>query len=405
MSLPDDSKTITKRALLWMNLSGEPFVALYALLPFILRKDLHAALWHISLLTMLRPILPLFSMYWSIHLPYKKLRTNLMGAWILARAPFLLIPWIPSITYVILCCAFYELFHKSSIPALTEFLKVHLPSKTRERAFTFSFVLSFVESIILGFILAFLLDKEHSWKILCAITACFSLTSLLWQRKLPLPPVDPSKVATSTFSWLAPWKEALDLFRNHPDFARFQKGFMIGGFGLMLLAPSLPIFCADELQLSYAPFTMGRSICMGLGVVLSSYFWQKTLSPLSIDHLTRTILLGFALFPLTLLLGSLHLAWFYIAFVIYGIAQAGSHLLWNLSSTFFAKGDSTPFSRTNILMVGIRGLIAPALGALLCAYFGPKIPLLFGSLTCLYGVFYITKAIANKLITTHSKER
>jgi hypothetical protein len=64
----------TRRALLWMNLSHEPFVVLYTLLPFIIRKDLHASLLQISILTALRPVLPLFSFYWSANLSRQRHR-------------------------------------------------------------------------------------------------------------------------------------------------------------------------------------------------------------------------------------------------------------------------------------------------------------------------------------------
>lgn len=49
------SKTI--RALLWMSISNEPFVVLYAILPFIMRKDLAASLLQLSILASLRPVL------------------------------------------------------------------------------------------------------------------------------------------------------------------------------------------------------------------------------------------------------------------------------------------------------------------------------------------------------------
>ena len=129
----------TRRALLWMNLSNEPFVVLYALLPFILRKDLGATLLQISILTALRPVLPLFSFYWSANLTNKKhlLRSNLIGAWVLGRVSFLFIPWIDSVWYIIFCCAVYEFFNKSGIPALIEILKINIPKDAREKTYTF----------------------------------------------------------------------------------------------------------------------------------------------------------------------------------------------------------------------------------------------------------------------------
>ncbi len=388
----------TQQALLWMNLSAEPFVVLYTLLPFILRKDLQASLLQISILTALRPVLPIFSFYWSANLTNKKhlLRSNLIGAWALARIPFLFIPWLDNVWYIIFCCAVYEFFHKSGLPALIEILKINLTKETREKTYAFYFVLSFLESILLGLFIGGLLDlHEKAWQFLCAFTALLGLSSLWVQLKVPIPKKHnlPEKHPLKTNKLIRPWKEAFDLLRTRKDFAHFQHGFMIGGFGLMLMTPSLSLFYADYLNLAHSQVITGRSIFMGLGIVLSTYFWRKLLSSstsATIPKLSLKILIGFGLFPLTLLLSPLHMGWFYLAFLFYGIAQSGSHLLWNLSGTIFAgKEDSSPFSRVNILMVGLRGIIAPLLGGALCELLGPTPILFLGAFICLTGAYYM----------------
>ena len=191
---------------------------------------------------------------------------------------------------------------------------------------------------------------------------------------------------------IQPWKEAFELLKTRPDFAHFQWGFMMGGFGLMLIAPSLSIFFVDHLNLEHGQIVTGRSILMGVGIVLSSQFWRQGMSKGSITGLTKMILIGFALFPLVLSFSQYHMYWFYLAFIIYGVAQAGSHLLWNLSGTLFAKEeDSAPFSRVNILMLGLRGAVAPALGGLLCEWHGPLPVFGLGALCCLGGAWYMRK--------------
>lgn len=399
MQTVEHSKTLfykqTKKALLWMNLSHEPFVVLYTLLPFIIRKDLGASLLQISILTALRPVLPLFSFYWSANLTNHRhrLRSNLISAWVLARLPFLFIPWVESVWYLIFCCAVYEFFNKSGIPALIEILKINIPKQARESTYTFYFVLSFIESILLGLIVGGVLDLyPKAWQFLCCSTAFIGLSSIWMQLKVPIPFAPPIKKESIplTKKILQPWKDSFILLKKRPDFAKFQQGFMLGGFGLMLIAPSLYIFYVDQLKLAHSQIVTGRSIIMGIGVVLSSYFWKKSLNTTSISALTKYILVGFALFPLTLLFSTFNMQWFYLAFLFYGIAQAGSHLLWNLSGTLFSKEeDSSQFSRVNILMVGLRGIIAPALGGLMCQFLGPIAMLILGSTLCLSGAWYM----------------
>ena len=116
-----------------------------------------------------------------------RLRGNLMGAWILARLPFLFVPWIDSIWYLIFSCAVYELFNKSGIPALIEILKTNITKGERENTLTLCFVLTFLESIILGLFIAGALDKfPAAWQWICGLTACLSLSSLFAQVSIPM---------------------------------------------------------------------------------------------------------------------------------------------------------------------------------------------------------------------------
>lgn len=385
-------KDKTKRAFLWMHFLHEPFVVLYALLPFILRKDLGASLLQISILSALRPTLPIFSFYWSAN-RRTHLKTNLMGAWILARLPFLFVPLIDSIWFLIFSCAIYELFNKSGIPAFMEILKTNVSKGERENVFTLCYVLTFLESILLGLFIAGALDRSPTaWQWICGMTALISLSSLFAQWKIPTKSreVIPSQNKTHLEKIVNPWKEVFVLLKAQPEFARFQWGFMMGGFGLMLIAPSLAVFYTNSLDLSHETVVTGRTILMGFGIILSSYFWKEKLKKNPVFSTTFLILVGFGFYPLFLILSPIHMGWFYFSFFLYGIAQAGSHLLWNLSGTLFANdSDSSPYSRVNILMLGLRGAIAPTMGGILCYFQGPIFVFILGSGCCFAGAIFI----------------
>lgn len=385
----------TRQTLFWMHLAHEPFLVLYTLIPFVLRKDLGSSLLQLSILASLKPILPIFSFYWSSRLTKKKedLRKNLIGAWVLARVPFLLVPWCSNPWYLILCCAFYELFNKSGIPALMEILKINTKEQSMHRLYTICFVVTFIESILLGLCLTGILKNSIvSWQLCYGVATLISLSSIWPQMNLVFPkenlsshspPIDGHKILT-------PWKEAFSVLRSNPDFARFQYGFMIGGFGLMLAAPSLSLFYVDFLNLSHSEIVTARSILMGVGITASAYFWKKFLNRNRVEKMTGAILFGFFIYFLLLYFSSMHKNLFYISYFIYGITQAGSHLLWNLSGPLFSKEmNSVPFSSVNILMVGLRGCIAPAIGGILCNYLGPEFVIFLGGLICLFGVIYI----------------
>jgi len=382
----------TRLALLWMNLAAEPLISLYTLIPFILRKDLGATLFQISLFVTLRPVLSVFSFYWSAYLKEGrgKLVANLVSASVLAYLPFLFFPWVSSFWYLLFASGVYQLFSRAAIPSLIEVLKRNIPKAAREHAFSLFFILSFVESGILGLFFGHVLDAHVvSWNTLFFFAALIGLSSILLFSRQKVPELQ-EETKPKTGSIFHPWRESFQLMRNRADFAHFQGAFMIGGSALMLMAPALSTYYVDVLNLTYSNITTARFIFMAIGVAGSSLLWKKGLSHVSLLKLTRWVLFGFGLFPIALLLAQVHLWLLYLAFFFYGIAQAGSHLIWNLSGTFFAADqNSSPYTRVNILMLGLRGAVMPLAGGLLCDFVGPVPILVLGTLLCFYGMYYL----------------
>lgn len=389
----------TRFALVWMHLANEPLMALYTLLAFILRKDLGASTLQLTVFVTLRPVISFFSFYWSSSLTRQKhkLLSNLTWAWVLGRLPFIFFPLFNSVWYLIFASALYQLFYRAATPALIEILKINIEKKRREKLFSLVFLLCFAESIFLGLFVGKFLDAyPYAWKILFVGSAILSISSVIFQKRIPLPPLLPDKNTPpkTNSKLIQPWKDCIYLMRTYPDFAKFQWGFMIGGFGLMLIAPALAIYYAETLSLTHDSITIARYIWMGIGVLGSTLLWRKGLERYPVKKLTSLILIGFGFFPLLLLFAKLSLFFLNLAFVLYGVAQAGSHLLWNLSGTLFASEEesSSKYTGTNVLMVGIRGLIGPTLGGLLITAFSPSIVLGIGGLICLAGSYYMLKS-------------
>ncbi len=367
--------------------------ALYTLLPFILRKDLGASMLQISLFLMLRPVLPLFSFYWSHRLAGKRkgLVSYLLTSWVLAYLPMLLLPVFGNYSFLLLAAASYQIFSKAATPAVIEILRRKVPKASRDTWFSLCQILSFLVGAALALTIGRLLDTgEGAWRWLLSGAALLALTSTWLQRRISLPDVESAPQAEET-DWAKPWKESLRLIRSDRDFAHFQWAFMIGGSALMMMAPALAAFYADRLEISHTDLSVARLIFMALGVAVSSLLWRRGLHRDAIHPMTALVLLGFGLFPLMVLFSSLGLGMLNAAFFLYGIAQAGSHLLWNLSGTVFAQEQdcSSPFTSTNLCMIGIRGVIAPLLGGCLCEWIGPVPMLLLGSAIACGGAWYV----------------
>lgn len=387
----------TRLALLWMNLAGEPFVALYTLFPFILRKDLHATALELAIFISLRPAMAVFSFYWNALFNHKakNLLNNLIFTWILAYVPFLAYPFLDHYWYFLMAAGCYQLFSKAVTPTFMELLKQNVPTKPRTSLYSFSYVLCFIASIVIGLIMGSVLDKDGSyWKLLSFICSVIALSSILVQRRIPHQAQaveEPSQSKTAN-PILAPLKESVQLLKTNQELRHFQIGFMIGGSALMLMLPALPLYYADTLVLSHENISHARFIFMAIGVTGSSFLWKRSLEKRSINEMMPWITIGFGLFPLLLLLAYFDQAYLSLAFLMYGIAQGGSHLIWNLSGMILSKEqNSAPFTSMNILFQGIRGIIFPLLGGVLCQYMGAIPVLILGSLICFWGVFVMFK--------------
>jgi uncharacterized membrane protein len=299
---------------------------------------------------------------------------------------------------LIFASAIYMLFSRAAIPAWMEILKLNLKKNYRDKLFSLGSILAYAEGVFIAvFIGAFLDSYQNAWKIFFIVSSLFSFIGVYLQFKTPILTDNISKRKPINLEgFIKPWKDGFALIREKPDFAKFQIGTMASGFGIMLANPALTFFYADTLKLTLSEITVGRYIFMGLGFVVFSPFWARAMQKYSINYLTGFVCIGFAVFPGFMILALTSKVWIYLAFLSYGITQAGSHLIWNLSGPTFAKEeDSSKYSSINVLMIGIRGVIAPMIGGLLCDMFSPILVFILAVGICLSGSVYMFKSSAS----------
>ncbi|MEI6531428.1 MAG: MFS transporter [Chlamydiota bacterium] len=364
-------KNQTKTVYLWSRLLNTPFWTIYNMLFIILYKELHATPLQITLTIAIKPIASLFSSYWGslIYRKPNKLITNLVFANILKYAPFLLFPFVTNIWFFIASFGFYMIFVRGTIPAWMEIIKRNIQGKAREHVFAAGSIVDYIGSAVLPIALGWILDDyTGSWRWIFFGAACIGIvsTGLLWT--LPVQEAETSVQTSRSVkgALLRPWKEAWILLKRRPDFAKFQIAFMIGGSALMMLMTILPMYFVDVLHLSYMEIALAIAVCKAVGFVAASPFWVRLFHKMNLYRFCSWVTLSAALFPLILILGYFNSLALYVAYFIYGIMQAGSELSWNLSGPHFAGDeDSTPYSGTNVLSVGLRGCVAPFIGTLI----------------------------------------
>lgn len=374
-----------------MRLMGTPCWCLLSMLSFILYKNDHLTPLQVAVIVALKPATSLLSPYWSgaIHGRPDKIIANLVGANFFRYLPFLLLPWIHSVWLIILAFGLYMMLSRATIPAWMELFKYNLPDTKREQLVGYGTIIDYLGTALLAVIAGILLDIHPEWwRWLFSVTAALGIFSTLLLASIAPPHAPVLPAPRSSFNIQEkiskPWKRVWDLLRLRKDFTVYQIGFMLGGGGLMIMQPALPQFFVDTLNLSFVEMGLAISLCKGIGVACTTPLWTKLFRKLTIFHFSALVTLFAALFPFLLLATSWHLVLLYLAYAFYGVMQAGSELSWHMSGLVFAQEkDSSTFSSTNILTVGLRGCAIPALGAFLLPSFHWIGLMLLGALLCL----------------------
>lgn len=402
-----DSKTCppTTQALFLNSLLNEPLLVLVGLTAALLVKEFNATAWQISIYTTLRPLMALFSFYLSSFIigRHDRLIPQLLITGLLCRLPFFLFPWISSAWQVIACAAFYLMLSSSGMPAWIEVLKINLADRDRSRLFSMSSVCAYIVGIILAIVFGNLLKHEHgSWRWLFPLCAMCGVLSLFWQARIPLRTKAVAVVgaASPRSGFAAPWLAAVRLLTDRIDFRRFQVGFAGCGAAVMLVYAVMPHYLIEHLQVSYKDIAISIAFFKALGYTLTSSLWVKKMQQLSIYKASSLIFLCVSCFPLLLIASYTYKLALYAAFGIYGVGLAGNHLIWHMSAPFFSRGeDSSPYSAVNVLMVGVRGLVAPMAGAVLGQLLGLQPVLWIATVLCLIAATYMAWLETNRPVS------
>lgn len=389
------TKKYTEAAYLWSHLLSVPFWGLINVLPFILYKNMHISPLLITIIVTIKPVSALFAPYWSqiSRRYFGNLTDNLIWSNILRYVPFLFMPWIDSPWIIIAAFCSYMAFYRGSVPAWMEVIKCNLPDTSRERLVAYGSTINYCGLVFLPLVLGTILDgSELSWRWLFFVTALVGLSSTIFIYRMPTPVVEDSVGRLGSMSNLSlvneylvkPWTQSWQIMRQRPDFASFLIGFMLGGTGIMIMQPTIPVFFADVLNLSFTEMLVALSAFKGIGFVLASPVWIRLFRKWSIHYFCGLVIFLAGVYPLLVAGAQYNIFWLYAAYGLYGVMQAGSELGWHMSGPIFAQeGDSTAFSETNVHMVGIRGCIVPPLGALLGTLTDSTTVMFTGSAVCL----------------------
>lgn len=374
----------TSRAYVSTRLLDTPFWGIFNLLPFILYKSLHATPFQLAVAVTLKPVVSILSSYFatSVYRSSDSLSSSIIKARWVAFCPFILFPFVQNVWYVIACFGLFMFLQVGMMPAWMELLRQNVPQEKRDKVFSYTQAFGYFGGGLLPFVLGFVLDEwDNAWRWTFFVAAIIALISSFWQRLIIESKfIKENEGLSSGNPLFEPWKNAWNLLKERPDFAKFQMGFMLIGSSLMVIQPALPVFFVDHLNLSYTAMGVAITLCKGIGFATGSPIWVRFLQKIDLFGFLACVALLAVCFPLLLLGAKWQISWLYIAYLVYGLMQSGNELSWNMSGPMFAKEkDSSLYSNVNVIASGIRGVFIPSIGAYLLASFGSDAVIIVGS--------------------------
>ncbi len=389
----------------WGGITG----GIVLLTDVILVKTLLAPGWQVTLLATLGPAANLFSFYWAGAVLGRRKAGSFLLAVVMGRLPLaLLLLWQTSACMI----AVNFLFAVATallITATNAIYQTRYEEAVRPLRFAVATSLGSAVSIAATLVSGSILERrENLYPWLFAVAGLSGLISayhlyrmeasagvnrgpLSWiqigiaslrRRFLPGPEdASPPDIGTSL-------RLASRVFRENPQFVRFERNFMVYGFAFLGLLPVLPLYIVRELSMDYHQLSATKGLWSQIGLVLLSPVMGIALGRLRPLLFTGRIFLLLSLYPICLLVSTIpsipgRVGLVYIGLFFFSCAMAGVNLSWTLGSMHFAgDSDASAFQGMHVALTGIRGILAPSLGFAIYSILGTAAVFAFAS--CLF---------------------
>lgn len=333
---------------------GIYLAAINTFVPVVARR-LGASAFMLALITAAPAVGNIIAVLASHYLQNRRKMPFMVVVWTIGRGLFALMPLIVAPAPFVLIVVVHWLIVSLAVTGYVEVMRAVYPAAIRGRAMAYVRVGFTATATIFTPIIGQLLDV-WSYQVLFPIAAVCGIMSGVSFGQMTYE----ESVAERRTGLLEPWR----IFWRDARFRAYSIGFMLCGFGYLLIAPLIPILLVDELQLNYSQ--------VGLLGMINSIFWMAfyVVWGRSVDRRGGLWTVKINLFLtafIALAFGLAYDIWLVaVAYIITGITVAGTDLGWmNAIMQFAHKDEVSHYTALHAFLVGVRGIIAPLLGTVL----------------------------------------
>lgn len=372
-----------------------PLEVLFTLLIFILSVSLGATPFQLMIMTCLKPITSFVSFYLGALLSNSSfsLRRYLIVNLIVGTVPCIFFPFVNNVWYYIASYALFMITLRAAYPAWIEILKRHTELQNLSHVVSRGNSIYYGVMILFPPLIAVYLDQNPLiWKIIFITCAISRILSILVLSRIEMDTTETQNPKTKfnlKKQLFDPLYKGFQLLKKKPQFGNYLALFFIGGAGIIGIQSILPIYFKKDLHLSYTELAMAFSFCKGVSFITTSSIWAKFLNRSSIFMLNSFMNLFSCLFLALITASSFETSFLYPAYLFYGVMQAGCQISWNMSGAIFSDSEESSFySSMNLALVGVRGIICPAVFFVLFSLSNANIVFLSAFILCFLGILY-----------------
>jgi MFS family permease len=374
-----------RRYLLGMVFQGI-WAAGYVLFPFVLGKSLNAPGWLVTLSVTIETTGMMLALYWGQLMVTGGRRRALFWGGLAGRVIMVLVLGVTTAGQFTVVVIIVHMFAALVYPAQNGILQANIRAERRGRVFGWGALVQNLTMAAVSILVGRLLDADPGmYRVIYPVFGCLGFVYPLILSRLPRPaddlthdpvrvfvvprlPLGPVRLGRLAAALITPFRAAATTFGQDRPFLWFEANFMIYGVAFMMLVPVVPLYFVNELQLSYGQISSARVLIASLGVALLSPLAGRLMdrfNPVRLSSLSYAVI---ALYPATLAVGAVLFPGqpalgAYLAFGLYSVGMAGVNVTWNMGSIAFApRGQGGYYQGIHVAMVGVRGLVGPAVG-------------------------------------------
>ena len=355
----------------------------FTLSQFVMIKALDATEFHLAIINSLAPMSLLIGIYGSELSASRDKRPAILWLGMLSRGSFLLFLLVHDVWSFIVVSAIFFIFNSLLMPSVFGMWQSNVSATARNKLWGITVTLTTIFSMLGAFFAGQTLDHNpDSFRWIFAVSgllgmfgvATLALAPLRGKYKLSRRVYRPSFVKAV----VQPIKTFRKLLAEDTRFRQFESYFFCYGFALMLMSPVLPHYMTDVVEMNYKQAGLASGLLSQLGVLFLPPLWGKLMDRRGPEKLCAIVFALLALFPGVLLiaplleaLGMSKLYIVYLSHIFMGVGMSGISVAWSLAPVSLAgKRDSSAYTGAHVTITGIRGSIAPLLGAVVLTYMG-----------------------------------